>query len=107
MVNEDLPDRTIRDDEMVKREKVEGTPFTIVEQQGKTFIAIGMYKVSQDITYREAKEAIEKRDWGLMLNVSRLIALDEIKIWEEARKAEREAKKQQATNGQEKSKKYQ
>ena len=75
MVNEDLPDRTIREDEMVKREKVEGTPFTIVEQQGKTFIAIGMYKVSQDITYREAKEAIEKRDWGLMLNVSRLITL--------------------------------
>lgn len=79
--DEELNDRKIRSDEMVKRENVKGSPFSIIQTENKTFIALGMYKVSQDeLSYKECKEAIEKKDWSLILNVARLIAMDEIKI---------------------------
>lgn len=75
-----IQEEQLRKDEIIKREKVEGTPFHIIQTQGKTFIALGMYKVSQDLTYKECREAIKTRDWGLMMNVARLITIDEINI---------------------------
>lgn len=99
-LNDDqLDERKIRPDEMVKRENVKGSPFAIVQTQDKTFIALGMYKVSQDgLTYDQCKEAIKTKDWSLILNVARLIAMDEIKVDQETRKAEREQMKKQGVN---------
>lgn len=99
-LNDDqLDERKIRPDELVKRENVKGSPFSIIQTENQTFIALGMYKVSQEgLTYKQCKEAIETKDWSLILNVSRLIAMDEIKVDQEIRKEEREQKKKEATN---------
>lgn len=97
--NDELEDRKIRPDETIKRENVVGTPFTIVQTEKKTFIALGMYAVTGDLSYKECKQAILERDWHLMMNVARLIVIDEIKIDKEATKAEREQAKKIAEKG--------
>ena len=100
-LNDDtLEERHIRADETIKREKVENTPFTIVQTQDKTFIALGMYQVSGNLSYKECKKVIEEREWSLIMNVARLIAMDEIKVDQETRAAEREQRKKAALNGQ-------
>lgn len=106
-LNDDsLEEREIRKDEIVRREKVEGTPFTIVQQQEKTFIAMGMYKVSQDMTYRECKQAIKEKEWNLILNIARLITMDEIAVAKETQQAIREKTVLDRANGQPKSYRY-
>lgn len=93
-LNDDqLENREIRNDEMVKRENVKGTPFSIIQTKHKTFIALGMYQVSQGtLNYKECKEAIENKEWTLILNVARLIAMDEIKVNQETKQAEKKEK---------------
>lgn len=94
-----VDERPIREDEIVKRERVEGTPFTIVQMENKTFIALGMYRISnEDLTYKDCKEAIKNKDWGLILNVARLIAMDEINVNEETKQKKREMVKKDALN---------
>lgn len=79
--NEDqVQNSHIRPDEIIKRENIKGTPFTIVQIKNQTFVALGMYKLTQDLTYKECLEAIKNKDWALILNIARLIAIDEINI---------------------------
>lgn len=104
--DESLEEREIRKDEIIKREKVNGTPFSIIQQQDITFIALGMYKVSDNLSYKECKEVIKNKEWNLILNVARLIAMDEIAIQQETKTAIREQTILNRTNGQPKENKY-
>ena len=94
--NEELHEREIRTDEKIKRTPVEGTPFYITEADGKTFISIGLYKVSEAQTYEKCLQQISDRDWTLILNVARLLAMAEIRIDQETKKAEQEQAKKMA-----------
>lgn len=95
---EEVENAKLRPDEMIKRERIDNTPFTIVQSKEHTFIALGMYKVSGNLTYKECREVIEQRNWSLLMNVIMLIAKDEIQQDKEATIAEREQRKKQTMN---------
>lgn len=106
LVDDELKDRVIRGDEIIKREKIEGSPFTIVQKSDETFVALGMYKVTQNLTYKQCYSSIKDRDWGLIMNVCRLIAMDEIAVAKETKEALKKEAFKMNTNGQPKSNKY-
>ena len=102
--DEELHEREIRTDQDIKRTPVQGTPFTITEVENKTFISIGLYKVSESQSYEKCLQQINDRDWTLILNIARLLAMAEIRIDQETKKAEREQAKKMAMSPN--SKKY-
>lgn len=56
--------------ELIKRTEVEGTPFIIVETEGKCFATLGNYKVSEDYeTSIEAELAIKEINWKNLINL--------------------------------------
>lgn len=57
-------------EELVKREKVNGTPFEIITAEGKNFVALGKYRVTDDTqTVEELKEKIFNLDYDFLINM--------------------------------------
>ncbi len=50
-------------------EKVENTPFTIYGENEKCYVLLGSYRLSEELTYEEAKEEAKKFDWDKILKV--------------------------------------
>lgn len=61
--------------QLIKREPVEGTPFTIITMDKKSFITVGAYRLSEETTNKEELlRQIENKDWTLTTNVISMIA---------------------------------
>lgn len=58
----------IETEELIKRSDVLGTPLTIVTTNGESFVTLGIYRVSENMTYEEAVKAVEEKDWNILLN---------------------------------------
>lgn len=91
-------------DELIHRYNVPNTPLTIVTTKGQTFVAMGMYKISENHTVDECLKLVETRDWNLIMNITRLIAMAEINIEKDTAAAIKEKGKTMAM--QPNSKKY-
>lgn len=61
-------------EELIKRRKVEGTPFEIIEAGSKCWIALGLFKVVDNLTVEEAERMIGERDWTLIGNMAACIS---------------------------------
>jgi hypothetical protein len=77
---------------MVKIENVEGTPFTIVtvetEDKNNSFIAIGTSRITKLAPAIQAKNAITKKDWGLIVSLVTIVTervMEQIKLEDKAR----------------------
>lgn len=64
--------------QILNREKINGTPFHIIttneEHENKSFIAIGNRRVSNLMTYEEAKILINKKHWELIVSLVTVIS---------------------------------
>lgn len=57
-------------EQLFKTTPVIGTPFNIVEREGKHFIVFGKYKISTDRdTHEECEDMVYNRDYELLLNL--------------------------------------
>lgn len=65
--------------ELVKRTKVEGTPFTIITTpDGGSVVTLGKYRVSAPMeTEEEARLYVMGKDWNLILSVVMLMVEEE------------------------------
>lgn len=55
--------------ELIKREDVDGTPFTIVKTEGQYFIAIGLSRITEKTeNKKDLLKLIEEKDWTLLMN---------------------------------------
>lgn len=66
--------------ELVRRTKVEGTPFIIITTpDGGSVVTLGKYRVSEPKeTEEEAIQYVQRKEWDLILSVAMLIAEEEI-----------------------------
>lgn len=55
-------------EELIKMEGVQNTPFTVVETETEITIVFGKYKVGTYENKLKAYQAIDARDWNLMMN---------------------------------------
>jgi hypothetical protein len=56
--------------ELIRRKEVEGTPFVVVEVEGKCFATLGNYKITEDFeTGIEAESAIKEINWKNLINL--------------------------------------
>lgn len=58
----------IKTEELIKRNDIYGTPFTIVTQGNESFVSLGIYRVSDKMAYHDALDLILDKDWNLILN---------------------------------------
>jgi hypothetical protein len=78
--------------ELIKRTEVEGTPFVVVETEGKCFATLGNYKVSEDYeTTEEAELAIKEINWKNLINLM-IVINDYCKSLEGLKSIEQELK---------------
>ena len=60
--------------EQAKGYEVKETPFTIVEEQGKWFVVMGKYRLSETLgTKEEAIEDAERTDWMRLMQIVQLM----------------------------------
>lgn len=53
-------------EEIINRKQLEGTPFQLITQQGKTFVVIGINKITPDFdTEQEAMNYIDENHWNI------------------------------------------
>lgn len=57
-------------EELIHEEEVPGTPFKIITAEGKSWIALGRYRIScKEHTPEELKEKIYNMDYDFLINV--------------------------------------
>lgn len=57
-------------EQLIYRENVEGTPFNIVGMEGKYFVALGQYRLSEwKDNPEELRDIIYEQEWDFLLNV--------------------------------------
>lgn len=59
-------------DYLVKVDKIGNTPFDLVTNEKGRFIALGKYKLTEDLE-GEAEEWLEQNKWELILNICTLL----------------------------------
>lgn len=55
--------------ELIKRDQVEGTPFTIIETERGCFIGMGQYRLTEFIERDQCSDFILTKDWDFLLSV--------------------------------------
>lgn len=72
---DDQPSLPLQENEqIIEREHIEKTPFTLITRDGKSFLAFGKYKVSSEYhSKEEAMGALTNDFWEIQLNVITLI----------------------------------
>lgn len=76
----------VKDEELVKVEKVEGTPFVIVTMEGKSAVMLGKYRLSDHFErIEEAREDSLRTDWERVMAVTsaQLMAMEELAKYKE------------------------
>lgn len=55
---------------LVKREHIEGTPFWMIEKDGKAFATMGKYRITEPMESKELVKAwMDEHTWELVLTV--------------------------------------
>lgn len=71
---ENQPSLPLPDQQLIEREHIEKTPFSLVTTEGKSFITMGRYKISSEYNSKaEAMGALTTDFWEIQLNVITLI----------------------------------
>lgn len=69
--------------ELVKYEKIEGSPFTIVTRENESMLTMGRYLVSPKLeNEEEVKIWMKNNEWNLKTTVALIIAEDTMKQYE-------------------------
>jgi len=56
--------------ELIEREKIEGTPFTLIKQEEKWFITMGDHRITEPTKHKnEQYNKLEKEKWLIITNV--------------------------------------
>lgn len=60
-------------EELITREQIEGTPFQLITTNGFTFLALGRYRMTQEVSANEEnktelRKKVENKDWNLVLD---------------------------------------
>lgn len=64
---ETTTDNKLNSSKLIEREQLEGTPFTLIKQEGKYFITIGNYQLTpQSDTEEEAINYIQFNQWNII-----------------------------------------
>ena len=75
MTEENKTMEVVKNEELVKRTEVEGTPFVLVEQEGMKFLTLGNYRITDvDLTDEELKELTKGVNWLFLTAVVGVIA---------------------------------
>ncbi|AXH76379.1 MAG: hypothetical protein [Microviridae sp.] len=53
--------------ELLKRDRIENTPFEIISTERGCFIGLGQFRLTNFITNQECIEMINDKDWNLLL----------------------------------------
>lgn len=62
-------------EQIIEREPIEGTPFTLITTQGKSFGVLGKYALTEKYdTKEEVLDYMDKNFWNLVITVSTLTA---------------------------------
>lgn len=70
-----------KEEYIIERDPVEGTPFTIITKEGKSFVTLGNTKLTQDYeTKEEALDRVQNEDWYFKCAV--ISAITEVTIEE-------------------------
>lgn len=74
MEEENQPNLPYQDEQLIEREPLEGTPFTLITREKKSFIAFGRYKISEEYDSKElALGSLTNDFWNILLNVIQII----------------------------------
>lgn len=74
-VNENDNSNSSKNTEMIQREEVENSPFQIITIEGKHFLTLGNYRVTEETTDKEIlREMVKQRDWRLLASYTTIIA---------------------------------
>lgn len=64
---------------LITREEIEGTPFTIVTNEGKSFLTMGKYKISEEMEKEEIAIYMIENKWNIIVTIAGIIAEHTIK----------------------------
>jgi hypothetical protein len=72
---EEVDKKVSSNEELIKRNEIEGTPFVKVEQDGHKFLTLGNYRITDvDITDEEIKKLTTGQNWLFLTTVIGVIA---------------------------------
>lgn len=61
--------------ELIKRTPVEGTPFVVIETEGKAFGTFGQYKITEDFkTVPEVEDELMPITWNRITQIATIVA---------------------------------
>ena len=66
-------DNNTQVEELVKREEVEHTPFTIVTTEEGSFLTMGKYRLTEAQTIEEVRQEAKKVTWNRLIQVMMLL----------------------------------
>ena len=76
--NVNTTDKKNSGSEIIQKEEIKDTPFTIITVENKSFGTMGDYRITEPKkTVKEVKEELEKITWNRILQV--VMILDEVK----------------------------
>lgn len=65
---------THKNGSLIERTKIEGTPFTLINDGEKEFLAMGDYRLTEDLTNEiEIDAYIEKNKWQLIMRIAGIV----------------------------------
>ena len=69
-------------EQMIKRERIEGTPFIMVCQNNdeRYFLACGNWKVTEEYNREELLEMVERKDWLILVGLMSVVYEETAKI---------------------------
>lgn len=69
----DLTETDERNTQLIEREEVEGTPFTLIKHDEQWYILMGRYRLSEGMTKEDALKNANTMDWNKILQVMTII----------------------------------
>lgn len=60
--------------ELIKRQDMEGTPFTIVKTEGKCFLTMGKYQISEQMEEEDIALYLMENEWNIIVTIAGIIA---------------------------------
>lgn len=60
--------------QIIEREEMAGTPFTLVTTEGKTFLTMGKYQISEPMEKEEIGQYMMENEWNIITTIIGIIS---------------------------------
>lgn len=59
--------------QLVEIEEIKKTPFNIIKAEGKCFIALGKWRLTEDMPREEIEKYLEENKWNIIVNIMAIV----------------------------------